>query len=442
MKCAIITPVGPGHEPWYEICRKSIEAAWNYDHGPFDGLDVIPMWDLEGAHGRSARRNDGISQARREGCEWIFFLDADDQLHAEAFARFAAHVDTHDAVWGTICEATLDPPKVRMRPGQLRGTDDIRDILRTDPFLSLQMGHFVRAECAAAVGFDTAMNVGEDFKYYLKIWKRFRCAKVEDVFFINVRGAHSVGPRSGDGRAWRSAATKQLQQAIGCDLLDADVTLDGVTAHFSVSNPFDLIQAHHCRGTFFEQSELMALRDHIGPGKRIVEVGANVGNHVVFYAQHMAAERIFPFEPNPESVRLLCANIANNGLDAVVDGRGIGVGLGRETGSFHAVDIENNLGATRLQAGGDLPVEPLDAMLAGERVDFIKIDAEGMEFDVLEGARQTIAAHRPPMYIEIWNDRRTAFETWCAENRYAVIGRAAARNAVNFLIAPIKNPGR
>jgi len=434
MKCAIITPIGPGHEPWYEICRNTIETAWNYSQGPFDGLDVIPMWDLEGAHGRSARRNDGIAQAQREGCDWIFFLDADDMLHGEAFERFAKHMDGRDAVWGTICEATLQPPSVHVRPNQLPRADKLDDILRKDPFLTLQMGHFVRTECAAEVGFDTAMDVGEDFKYYIELWKRFSCAKVEDVFFVNVRGCASTGPRSGDGRMWRSATTALLRQEIGDRLLDADVTLGGVVSHFSVANPFDLIQAHHCAGVFFEQGELIGLRNRIGPGKRIVEVGANVGNHVVFYAQHMAAERIFPFEPNPESVRLLRANIANNQLDGVIDDRGIGIGLGREDGSFHIETQENNLGAARLREGGSIPVRPLDAVMAGEKVDFIKIDAEGMEFEVLAGARETLAANRPPIYIEIWNQHQPAFVAWCAENGYALRGYVKSVNATNFYI--------
>ena len=38
-----------------------------------------------------------------------------------------------------------------------------------------------------------------------------------------------------------------------------------------------------------------------------------------------------------------------------------------------------------------------------EKIDFIKIDVEGWEEQVLEGAMHTILKYKPIMYIEIWN---------------------------------------
>jgi len=147
---------------------------------------------------------------------------------------------------------------------------------------------------------------------------------------------------------------------------------DDKTAKFLIADPFDTIQAHHGHGKFFEIKELVALRSMLGRNKTIVEVGANVGNHLVFYAQHMNARKIFPFEPNPDAVRLLNRNIKMNGLEDLIDGRGIGIGAGAQYGRF-AVELahEHNLGAARLSdsAGGELEVRPLDEMLKGEKVD-------------------------------------------------------------------------
>jgi len=213
MKCAVVTPVGPDHEFDYTACRQSIEAAWATGPGPFQALEILPMWDVEGRHGRSARRNDGIDQAVAKGCDWIFFLDADDLMVSWAFERFAKHADAYDAVWGLICENVYGTDSIEFREGQLPATDRLADILATNPVFTLQMGHFVRAQAAAAVKFDVAMDCGEDFKYYLGLWRRFRCAKVEDVFFINRRGHHSSGPRSADGVAWGHAVHDLLRRA-------------------------------------------------------------------------------------------------------------------------------------------------------------------------------------------------------------------------------------
>ncbi|WP_431855061.1 glycosyltransferase [Azospirillum sp.] len=213
MKCAVITPVGPGHDSDYASCRQSVETAWAANQGPFQALEILPMWDLEGRHGRSARRNDGIDQAVAMGCDWIFFLDADDLMASWAFERFARYADAHDAVWGLICENVYGTDSIAFREGQLPATDRLADILTAHPVHTLQMGHFVRSSAAAAVKFDVAMNCGEDFKYYLALWRSFRCAKVEDVFFINRRGHHSTGPRSADGAAWERAVLDLLRQA-------------------------------------------------------------------------------------------------------------------------------------------------------------------------------------------------------------------------------------
>ena len=63
--------------------------------------------------------------------------------------------------------------------------------------------------------------------------------------------------------------------------------------------------------------------------------------------------------------------------------------------------VENaNAGMAALVDGTDIPVVTLDSMnLSG--VSFIKIDAEGWECDVLDGARETIARCRPTMLIEV-----------------------------------------
>lgn len=438
MKLGVITPVGPGHEEAYAACRQSVLDAWAYNPGPFTALELLPMWDLQGAFGRSRRRNDGIAAAQELGCDWLFFLDADDLMYAQAFEEAAPYLVDHDAVWGNICEMPYGRfDLVRLRGGQLKSTEDVDDILRTDPFFTLQMGHFVRAECAAAVGFDEAMNTGEDFRYYLQICERYRFIKAPCILFINQRGRHSQGPQAADGAQWREAVQREIRGAAARRELLAAVELDGKTARFRIANPFDVVQKALCRGQFFEQKELLALKDQVGTRKAIVEVGANVGNHLVFYALHMQPVRLYPFEPNPESVALLEANIRLNGLEDMVDRRGIGLGLGAADNSYRVVQEDaNNLGAARLEEGGGIAVRRLDDLMPTEHADFIKIDAEGMEFEVLAGAAELIARCRPLIYVEVWNPSLPMLEDWLADHAYETLAEVKAVHAVNRLIGP------
>ena len=86
---------------------------------------------------------------------------------------------------GGIKEVNLNnkyPPKIRVN--QITFTENFRDILFNDPTLTLQIGHFIKTKCADDIRFDIEMDIGEDFKYYLKIWSKYKCAKVEKKFSI------------------------------------------------------------------------------------------------------------------------------------------------------------------------------------------------------------------------------------------------------------------
>jgi len=213
MKCGIVTPIGPGHEGAYQSAVVSIEIAIRRSQGPFDAVELFPVHDLKGELGRSKARNLGVEQAHAAGCDWVFFLDADDLMFDEAFISITDLVHTHDAIWGLICEAPhgrLDA--VQLRPHQLPPTTSIHDLLNIDPFLSIQMGVFVRTAIALENPFDEAMDTGEDFKFYLACWTKYRCVKGKFILFVNVRGNHSTGPRSADGAMWRQAVTRQMQE--------------------------------------------------------------------------------------------------------------------------------------------------------------------------------------------------------------------------------------
>jgi glycosyltransferase involved in cell wall biosynthesis len=171
------------------------------------------MPDLAGEYGRSRRRNDGIDYALANDLDWIFFLDADDVMAPHTFAAASSYIQDYDAIFGMIAESRLDTPgQMKIRENQLGPTTSIHDILQHDPFLTLQMGHFVRTKAAAEIRFDTSLDAGEDFKYYLELWSRYRCAKINHVLFINRRGSHSTGPRSADGGAWRNVVTRLISE--------------------------------------------------------------------------------------------------------------------------------------------------------------------------------------------------------------------------------------
>jgi SAM-dependent methyltransferase len=215
LSCAIITPIGPGHQEVYvNMCVPSINLAIAHGKGPFEKIECLPVFDIEGSIGRSEARNIGVEQAWREQYDWIFFLDADDLLFDGVFEAVREHIKGFDAVWGQIVATQYpDFETLNFRENQIKVIDNFKTLIAHDPFLTLQMGHFVRTKVARKHPFDAGMNTGEDVKYYLEIWKKYRCLKCESTFFINVRGNHSGGPKSADGQEWRVAVDKEILEA-------------------------------------------------------------------------------------------------------------------------------------------------------------------------------------------------------------------------------------
>lgn len=145
--------------------------------------------------------------------------------------------------------------------------------------------------------------------------------------------------------------------------------------------------------------------------RHAVDIGANVG----LWTRIMAAcfDRVTAFEPNPETLE---AFWLNNGApdDFLVGSIGRAewvrghkrlalnpVALGAEPGEVRLYTKRRSTAFTRVKDDGDTPVEQrtLDSFSLTD-VDFIKIDVEGWEHNVVKGGVETIRKWRPVMIVE------------------------------------------
>ncbi len=197
------------------------------------------------------------------------------------------------------------------------------------------------------------------------------------------------------------------------------------------------IEREQSRGLFFEAMELEELRKVIKPGARIVDVGANTGNHTIFFAGPMKAAMVTPFEPMPDAASALRAAVSRNGLSNV-DLSQLGVGVADCAGRAKLIfSVQGGLGATSLasDAHGEIGVATLDSMISGP-IDFVKIDVEGMEMRVLAGAERLIKQWKPLIFIEIANANTTTFVEWLAVMGYKVLRIFTDKGHANYLVAP------
>ena len=82
----------------------------------------------------------------------------------------------------------------------------------------------------------------------------------------------------------------------------------------------------------------------------------------------------------------------------------------------------HNLGATQFieDPEGQFRSIVLDSVLAGQRIDFIKIDVEGGETAVLSGLNETIARWNPTVFVELEDRHIEWLDAWRAEHRYVI----------------------
>ena len=173
--------------------------------------------------------------------------------------------------------------------------------------------------------------------------------------------------------------------------------------HFVLNSASDHIQSVIRSGTFYELQELELIAEIVERPRRILDVGANLGNHSLYFAHRFDPELTIPVEPNPLVVPLLRANLALN-WHRSFDLSLVGFGLSdREGHGTSYVASEANLGGARLvpDNNGCVSILTGDHALEGMSFDLVKIDVEGMENAVIAGMAGILARSNALVFVEV-----------------------------------------
>jgi FkbM family methyltransferase len=137
----------------------------------------------------------------------------------------------------------------------------------------------------------------------------------------------------------------------------------------------------------------------------LADVGANWGYFPLFLATRPSFRgRVLAVEPFPASAAALEGVISATGTGHLVEP--VAVALGAAPGTA-TMSEELFTGNNRIRGEGALvvPVDTLDRLADAQglaRLDLLKIDVEGAEAEVIQGASRTIARHRPLVVFENW----------------------------------------
>jgi FkbM family methyltransferase len=200
-------------------------------------------------------------------------------------------------------------------------------------------------------------------------------------------------------------------------------TVHGIPISFFVNNADDHIQAFHMKGQFYENEELSIIAKHCAPGSFIADVGANVGNHALFFEKFLQPRSVKVFEVNGAVIDILNINVLLNQCTKI-DTSCLGVGLAESEMTLEIMlEESNNVGGTRFgrSDAGSFRALPGDTMLIGQPVNFIKMDIEGMEMQALRGLERTIQTWRPAMFVEIGNENVDEFNQWIQARGYKIV---------------------
>lgn len=152
-------------------------------------------------------------------------------------------------------------------------------------------------------------------------------------------------------------------------------------------------------GRIWEPKVQRVMARHAAPGTTALDIGAHIGSHTLALARMVGPDgAVYAFEPQKKIFRELVKNLELNGLHNVVPLR-FAVGASHEV--IEMSPTEGRDGLMQVGAGGDeAELRTLDSF-GFRNVSLIKIDVEGYELAVLQGAVETIRAWHPAIVVEI-----------------------------------------
>lgn len=153
---------------------------------------------------------------------------------------------------------------------------------------------------------------------------------------------------------------------------------------------------------FYELPMLKYIDENCQKSGIYIDVGANIGNHSVFFAKY-CTNKVYSIEPVRSNYDVLVENLEQNNLINKVRLFNLAA-TNQKNKKYSAGIVSNNMGMCFMQPGNDIDSVIIDEIDFDDKVTLIKIDCEGMDIDVLRGCVETIKKHSPDVFIEAATD--------------------------------------
>lgn len=193
-------------------------------------------------------------------------------------------------------------------------------------------------------------------------------------------------------------------------------------------NHIPLIKWASKNQNFREEPFLRFLKDNkiINKESTVLDVGSYIGNHVIYYSKIIKVKKVIAFEPTIRSFNILQENIKNNNIKNVEYNN---LAVSSKIG-FAECNIrkKRNPAANQWYNVDNLTINCVQTITLSEfikeKVDFIKIDVEGMELKVLSGGEELIKKYSPYLMVEVMKENLNDFLLIMKKWKYNRIGKS------------------
>ena len=218
----------------------------------------------------------------------------------------------------------------------------------------------------------------------------------------------------------------------------------GIPIKFELSGKNLAVEVANVAGSFYELAELEFVSENLGNKNIVVaDVGANIGNHALYFAKVMNVAKVIPTEFHPSVIQQLKKHISMNqanNIDLSKLGYAVGKTRGKAVIAEHPAKdwclTEISMVDSKLAIAAEIEVMPLDELIS-EKIGFIKIDVQGSEIDALEGGRNLFLTSKPDALIEVTKLHVKEFMKFVEEIGFQIVKAFDHGRYVNFYIKPL-----
>lgn len=189
----------------------------------------------------------------------------------------------------------------------------------------------------------------------------------------------------------------------------------------------------------YEPEKTATLVAEVRPGDIVFDIGAHVGYFTVLMSQAVGASgRVYAFEPRPLNLRFLRRHVVVNRCDNVEI---LSTSVGDRPGPAR-LDTRTGTGTGHISDTGNIAVEmvSVDALVDSGRLPaptFMKVDVEGGEMMVLQGALRVLERHRPRMVLATHGDDLDArCREFLTPLGYTMTDIGQVKGDVEYLVVP------